>query len=176
MATRPRMAGTIKAKLALDPASFKQHKAELKGLERAARKEAIEEALLAGGEIIHSAAQSRAPGKIELRIIGGRTLRKKVDPRMMQVVKANGKFAAIGPDAKHWFYRFAEFGATPHDIAPVKRRALKFENGVLAGSASASGGVRMRPFLRPAVDNKGEAAVKAMGDVLAREISKALKG
>jgi hypothetical protein len=43
---------------------------------------------------------------------------------------------------------------------------LLFENGVLAGSARASGGVRMRPFLRPAVDNKGEAAVKAMGDVL----------
>lgn len=177
MASRPRMSGNVKARLSLEPASFARHKKQLKELARAARKEIIEEALMAGGEIIHSAAESRAPGPLQLRIIGGRSLRKRVDSAFSYVVKSNGKFAAIGPDSKHWYYRFSEFGAKPHDIAG-KGKMLKFEGPdgtVFSARAIKSGGVKMRPFLRPAVDNNGSDAVQAMGAVLAREIEKAAK-
>lgn len=171
------MSGNVKARLSLESASFARHKKQLKELARAARKEVIETALMAGGEIIHSAAESRAPGPLQLRIIGGRSLRKRVDSRFSFVVKSNGKFAAIGPDAKHWYYRFSEFGAKPHDIAG-KGKKLKFEGAdgtVFTARAIKSGGVKMRPFLRPAVDNNGEEAVQAMGAVLAAEIEKAAK-
>lgn len=177
MASRPRMSGNVKARLSLEPGSYARFKAQLKELTRAARKEVIEEALLAGGTIIHDVAESRAPGPLLLRIIGGRSLRKRVDSRFSFVVKSNGKFAAIGPDAKHWYYRFAEFGAKPHDIVG-KGKKLKFEGAdgtVFTARAIKSGGVKMRPFLRPAVDNNGDDAVQAMGAVLAREIEKAAK-
>ena len=178
MARRPRMDKSITGRLQLDPASYKQHKAELKQLERDVRKEIIEKALMAGGEIIHAAAESKAPGKLEIRIVGGRSLRKRVDARLQAIVKANGKFCAIGPDSKHWYYRFFEFGATSHDIRPRNKTAIAFmgDGGmVVRGSAKATGGVRIRPFLRPAVDTNADAAVGLMGDVLAVEIEKAVR-
>lgn len=171
------MSGNVKAKLSLEPGSYARFKAQLKELTRAARKEVIELALKAGGKIIHEAAESRAPGPLQLRIIGGRTLRKRVDSNFSGVVKSNGKFAAIAPDAKHWYYRFTEFGAKPHDITG-KGKMLKFEGAdgtTFVARARQTGGVKMKPFLRPAVDGQGEAAVRAMGDVLKREIEKAAR-
>jgi len=178
MARRPRMDKSITGRLQLDPASYKQHKAELKQLERAVRKEIIEKALMAGGVIVHAAAEAKAPGKLEIRIVGGRSLRKRVDGRLQAIVRANGKFCAIGPDAKHWYYRFSEFGASAHDIHPKTKSAIAFmgDSGmVVRGSAKATGAVRIRPFLRPAVDTNADAVVGLMGDVLAAEIAKAAK-
>lgn len=173
---RPRMSGNVKARLSLEPSFYARFKEQLKELARAARKEVIEEALLAGGTIIHQAAQSRAPGPfVVLKIVGGRSLRKRV----ANVVKSNGKFAAIGPDAKHWYYRFSEFGAKAHDIFPRKGKTLRFQGRdgeVFARSAKRTGGVKIRPFLRPAVDGRSEDAVRAMGVVLKREIEKAARG
>lgn len=176
MASRPRMTKSITGRLRLEPESYAKHKAALKELDRAVRKEIIESALMAGGEIVHAAAEAKAPGKLEIRIVGGRTLRKKIDSRMAKIVKANGKFCAIGPDAKHWFYRFFEFGATKHDIKPKNKKAIAFEAdgaAIARRGATATGGVQMRPFLRPAVDSNAGAATAAMGDVLARAIEKA---
>jgi HK97 gp10 family phage protein len=175
---RPHMAGNVKAKLSLDKNAYAKHKAALKELEKAVRKAIIEEALMAGGQLIYDDAQVWAPGPIVITLVSGRTLRKKVDPRFAKVVKGNTKLVAIGPDAKHWYYRFFEFGATPHDIKPKKAKTLRFEGKdgfVFARYASSTGGIRMRPFLRPAVDKNKTAAVIAMGDVLNREIKKAAR-
>jgi HK97 gp10 family phage protein len=142
------------------------------------RKEVIEKALLAGGGVIHSAAQARAPGPIELQIVTGRTLKRRVDSNFARVVKANAKVAAIGPDADHWYYRFFEFGAKVHDIAPKRVKALLLrgiDSARFAAKALRTGGTRMRPFLRPAVDENGDAAVAAMGRVLADELRKAAR-
>ncbi len=178
MASRPRMPGNVKAKLSLEPGSYARFKQQLKELERAVRKDVIEEALLAGGKPIYDEAQSRlGRSGLVMKIIGGRSLRKRVDPKFAGVVKSNGKFCAIGPDAKHWYLRFLEFGAKPHDIK-AKSGKLRFEgsNGtVFVATAKQTGGVKMRPFLRPAVDNRSDDAVRAMGAVLKREIEKAAK-
>lgn len=179
MPSRPRMSGSITGRLRLDPATYAKHKAVLKELARVDRKEVIEAALMAGGAIIHAAAESKAPGRLEIRIIGGRALRKRVDPRMAAIVRANGKFCVIGPSKKNWYFRFREFGASVHDIKPKNAGAIAFEGRsglVITGWANATGGVQMRPFLRPAVDENGDGAVVAMGDVLAREIERAAKG
>lgn len=169
----------VRAKLSLDRASYARHKAALKELERVVRKAIIEKALMAGGTPIHADAEALAPGPLAIEIVGGRTLRTKVDPKMAKVVKANAKLAAIGPDAKHWYYRFFEFGATAHDIAPKRVSALRFtgrDGTAFARHAHRSGGVRMRPFLRPAVDRNKDVAVKAMARVLESEIKKAARG
>lgn len=172
------MSGSVKARLSLEKDSYKRFKAQLKEMERAVRKEIIEEALTAGGTIIHDAADAAAPGPgVVLEIVGGRSLRKRIDPKLERVVKSNGKFAAIGPDKKHWYYRFYEFGAKPHDIAG-KGKMLRFEGPdgeVFVARARQTGGVPKRPFLRPAVDGNGDRAVQAMGAVLKREIEKAAK-
>lgn len=167
----------VKAKLAIDKASYAEFKSQLKQLERVARKEIIERALMAGGKVVHSAAEARAPGPLEIEIIGGRTLRTKVDPKFAAVVKSNAKLVAIGPDKKHWYYRFFEFGATPHDIKPKRAKVLVFEGRdgtAFIRWARKSGGVRMKPFLRPAVDNNASTAVQAMANVLNAEIRKVL--
>jgi HK97 gp10 family phage protein len=173
------MNGNVKARLSIEPASYAKHKAQLKELVRAARKEVIEKALRAGGVIIHEAAEEKAPGPgVVMQIISGRTLRKKVDPKFANVVKNNGKFVAIGPDKKHWHYRFFEFGARPHDIKAKRGGMLVFEGDdglVFVPAAKNTGGVPKRPFLRPAVDTRGDAAVRAMGQTLKTEIEKAAK-
>jgi HK97 gp10 family phage protein len=176
---RPRMSGNVKAKLSIEPRSYSRLKAQLKELERAVRKEIIEEALQQGGEVILKVAKAKAPGPhIILKIIGGRTLRKRIDPVFAKVVKSNGKFAAIGPDRKHWYYRFSEFGARAHDIFAKRAKTLRFHGKdglVFVSRARNTGGVKLRPFLRPAVDSRGEEAVRVMGLVLKREIEKAAK-
>ena len=174
MAGRPRMRGNVKAKLSLEPESYGRHKKALKELERAVRKEIIERALKAGGTPIHDVAQAKAPGKIEMRIIGGRTLKKRVDAKFAFIVKSNAKLVAIGPSKKHWYYRFFEFGATKHDISVTDPGWIAFLD-VVAPLARQTGGVRKQPFLRPAVDNNKDAAVRAMGSVLSKEIETAAR-
>ena len=180
MPGRPSMKKSITGRLSLEPTSYAAHKKVLKELGRAVRKEIIEKALMAGGKIIHADAEARAPGKLAIRVIGGRSLRKRVDAKLENIVKANGKFVAIGPDKKHWHYRFFEFGATAHDIRPTKsKKAIVFDGSsglVVTKSAKATGGVRMRPFLRPAVDRNANAAMMAIGNVLAKEINAAAEG
>lgn len=171
----PVMGRNVRARLALDPKSFAAHKAALKSLERVVRKEVIEAALLAGGEVIRDAAQSRAPGPIELQLTTGRTLKRRVDSKFAGVLKSNAKVAAIGPDAEHWYYRFFEFGAKAHDIAPKRVQALLLRGidaAKFAARAIQTGGVKMRAFLRPAVDENGDAAVQAMARVLESELRK----
>ncbi len=136
----PVIGRNVGGRLALDPKSYAAHKQALKDLERAVRKEVIEKALLAGGGVIHSAAQARAPGPIELELVTGRSLKRRVDPKFAGVLKANAKVAAIGPDAAHWYYRFFEFGAKVHDIAPKRVKALLLrgiDSGAVRGASAA---------------------------------------
>lgn len=170
-----RLANNVSARLAIDPKSYARWKDVIKQLERVTRREVVDKALTAGGSIIHDAAEQRAPGKLEQVIVGGRTLRSRVDAKFAFVLKANARVAAIGPDAKHWYYRFFEFGATPHDIHPHggKVLALMGDEGLhFAAHAERTGGVKKKPFLRPAVDEEGGAAINAMAFVLDEELRK----
>ncbi len=175
---RPRMSGNIKARLSLSAESFAKHKAALKKLANVTRKEITSAALLAGGIIIRDAANEKAPGPhIVCIVVTGRTLMKSRRFRGLgagRELKSNMRYAAIGPDADHWYYRFSEFGATKHDISVRDTGYVAFE-GIVRAWAKQSGGTRMRPFLRPAVDDFGQEAVNAMANVLKIEIAKAAR-
>lgn len=165
-------------KLSLDKNSYAKFSRQLEKLEKAARKEIVDRALLAGGQVIKDAADSRAPSSqtVVLETLTGRTLKKK---RKTLNAKSSARFAAVGVRNKRWFDRFFEFGASKHDISVSKPGSVAFEGNaglVVVPFAKNTGGVPMRPFLRPAVDEKGAAAITAMGEVLKREIEAAVRG
>lgn len=74
----------------------------------------------------------------------------------------------IGPDKKHWYHRFFEFGADRHEIKPKRAKRLRFEIGDVFVFARAvqHPGMAAKPFLRPAMDEHQGQAVAAVGDVL----------
>jgi HK97 gp10 family phage protein len=128
----------------------------LKALEEADKqaKKALKEAGKAGGEVFRKAAKDNAPGPAIVTVI------EKSSEGKVEV--------AVGPDKKHWYYRFFETGARPHEIRASKGDVL-YLPGVgreFFGSASETGGVNAKPFLRPAFDTKREAALKAFGDMI----------
>lgn len=109
------------------------------------------DALEAGGEVVRAAANAKAPGP------------HVVMQRDKQIVETLAT-VSIGPDKAHWYYRFAETGAQPHEISPRTRkrlRAVKFTSGgeVEFARVVAHPGMGARPFLRPAIlENERRAA------------------
>lgn len=123
----------------------------LKKLERmaeAARGEALVQAAESGADAILQRANELAPGPhlvMESRPVGG-----SVEVR-------------IGPDKEHWFYKFFESGAQPHEIDPKKAGALIFEgrNGLVMTKSVSHTGMRAQPFARPAMtERQGEAEAR----------------
>lgn len=169
------MARNYAARLALDPKSWNKFKKKLDNLEKVAKKQVQDAALKAGGEILKAEANAGAPGPhIVAEVVSGRTLKKK---RKSAGVKGNSRVVAVGPDQKHWYYRFPEFGAAPHDVSVSVPGSVKLYplGDVIRRWARMSGGIRRFAFLRRAFEGKGQAAVKEMGRVLGEEIVKAYK-
>lgn len=169
---RPRRrAASVRAKLSLDPKSVADFQRKLKDLEKVIRQAVEEDALMAGAQVIHDEAEKRAPGPyIEIEILSKGQLSKvsKVGASMSSA----SRVAAIGPDKEHWYYRFPEFGATPHDIAGSPVLAFQGDQGdVVTPFVHSAGGMPARPFMRPA-EAKADEARKAMADVLLAEIEK----
>ena len=65
-----------------------------------------------------------------------------------------------------------EYGTAKHFIEPKNRKALSFE-GVVRGKVSHPGSAQ-KPFMRPALDENQEEAVKAMAEYLRKRIHKEL--
>jgi HK97 gp10 family phage protein len=68
-------------------------------------------------------------------------------------VKAGGK------RAPHWHW--IEFGTKAHKIKPKRQEALSF-GGAIAGEVDHPGS-RPKPYMRPALDSKAQAAIAAVG-------------
>lgn len=166
------MARSNTIRMAMDPKSWGTFKRQLDALEKPARKQASDAALQQAGNILKDEANSRAPGPhVIAEVTGGRSLRKL---KKSAGVKANARVVAVGPDRKHWHYRWAEFGARPHNVAPRTKEALKLyrAGGVVRKWAKQAGGIRAFAFLRRAFSSKGDAAIKSLGEFLKKEIEK----
>lgn len=74
----------------------------------------------------------------------------------------------VGPVKAKWYYRFFETGTSAHLVLPRTKRALTI-GGEYAASAH-PGGIPAAPFLRPAIDEGGERAADAAGEVWKRAI------
>jgi HK97 gp10 family phage protein len=169
------MARNMAARMALDPKSWNQFKRKLDNMEKAVRKQVQDAALQAGGDVLKDAANANAPGPhIIAEVASGRTLKKK---RKSAGVKGNSRVVAVGPDQKHWYYRYAESGAMPHDVSINDPGWLYFwKLGIWRPWARRAGGIKKYAFLARAFEDKGDLAVQTMGKVLAEEIEKAFSG
>jgi HK97 gp10 family phage protein len=114
----------------------------------------------AGGEVIREEANRNAPGP---HVVMGH---EKAQNSQAEV--------EIGPDEEHWYYRFFEFGAGPHEIKAKTAAALAFEgrSGLVITQAVQHPGMAAVPFLRPAMDGKRKETVAEMGQVFRREIDR----
>lgn len=136
----------------------KELQAKLQELEESVAAEALRRAGEAGAKVLRDAANNRAPGPhIETEIV-------EADAASVTV--------AIGPDDDHWYYQFLELGAAPHDIQGRPLLAFEGDEGTVFTPGVSHRGMGARPFLRPAIDENEDAAVKRAGDVLRREIEK----
>lgn len=169
------MARKYAARLALDPKSWKKFEQKLTNMEKAVRKKVQDTALQAGGDVLKDDANANAPGPhIISEVVSGRTLKKK---RKSAGVKGNARVVAVGPDQEHWYYKFAEYGAIPHDVSVRDPGFLYFWRlGIWRAWAQRAGGIRKYAMLQRALEGKGEQAIKVMAEVLGREITKAFKG
>lgn len=150
---------SIRGHLAIDPQSWNRLRDQLKELEKAARKQILEQAVLAGAAVVKEEANQDAPGPhIEV------ALEKATD---------RNATAKVGPDAEHWFYRFTELGATPHEISGAPLVFMGEEGKVVTSSVSHPG-MPARPFLRPAMERKSEEAQQAMADVIEDALRRAV--
>jgi HK97 gp10 family phage protein len=106
-------------------------------------------AVSAGAEIIREAANGLAPGPhIKMRVARATASVVEVD---------------IGPDAEHWYYRFHETGAAPHEIRGKALLAFEGSNGTVVTPRVSHPGMGASPFLRPAHDANEGAATTEIG-------------
>ena len=140
-------------------------KAEMKGLDE------LRDKLLARAESVRSVAQRAAEagaGVIQKAADVGAPSPGSVKTRTTVLGRRGQVRVDIGSDKKHWHHMFFELGADPHEITPRVRRTLKFEVGEseIFARAVQHPGMAAKPFLRPAIDERQEQAVAAVGDVL----------
>lgn len=130
-------------------------------------KDVLKEATLEGAEVVREAAEDKAPGP---------HIEKDVTEKKKEKVSVD-----VGPDEDHWYYRFIEMGAQPHEISPKNAKALKLVGGSGSeevGFAARVGhpGMAARPFLRPAVDSNKEKVARVIGDVIIEKLKGIAKG
>ena len=98
----------------------------------------LREAGLAAAERIRAAAAGMAPGPhIRLRVA-----RQTATMVVME----------IGPDADHWYYKFFETGARPHEIVGNPTLSFEGRSGRVVTRRVQHPGMAANPFLRPAMD------------------------
>lgn len=147
------MAGEIRVRLEGDEALLRKLRAL--GVKVS---DVLEDAVDAAAQIVETYALGLAPGDgLDRETVVKRTTRVEV---------------AVGPDKRHWYYRFAETGAAAHGIAPESATVLVFQgdDGETFRARVSHPGVDQRAFLRPAMDSGGDDAQREMGDEWKRAI------
>ncbi|HBV97777.1 MAG: hypothetical protein JL50_02950 [Peptococcaceae bacterium BICA1-7] len=112
---------------------------------------AKKKALMAGAEIVKQEAEARANG----------------DPGI--AIKIEDSTALIGPDKRHWKWRFIEYGVGSHLIRPKRKEVLANKSaGEFFGEKVNHPGIAKKPFLRPALDENEDRIRQAIREELAR--------
>lgn len=201
---RPTFGKNITASLKFDQASLRQLEQALLELTKAADPEAIDEALMAGAQVVQKAQIRLAPGPhIGIELI--KNVKSVLKGSASKAIKANissdGRHVAIGPKKKVWYYQFHETGVKPHGVIKRKRtrkkqdavryKALKItltrrqkiarpmmswmQNGKRVFAKQVRGFAK-EPFVAPSVNDNQSEINAAMADVLRRKILKAITG
>jgi HK97 gp10 family phage protein len=73
-------------------------------------------------------------------------------------------------DQKAWYWHFVEFGTAAHTIKARNGKRLFF-NGIFAKVVNHPG-AKAKPFMRPALDNKANDAIRAVGRKISERLTK----
>lgn len=118
-------------------------------------------AAVKGAEVVHDAAEPRAPGPfIEVA---------------EDTLTDRQAAALVGPDEEHWYYRFHEFGAGSHPIPGAQFLVFEGDAGTVKTRSVDHPGMAASPFLRPAVDENMDAIYEAMRAEFERAIREAVR-
>lgn len=117
----------------------------------------LDAAVKAAAVVIRDEAQRKAPGP------------------GIEVAQAESAASSVtyhvGPKEDKWHYKFLETGTPPHRIRPKNRKALKLiPLGEVFAAGASHPGMAARPFLRPAIDTKANAARDAAGQAIKRAL------
>jgi len=125
-------------------------------------------ALRAGAKVIAEEAKQLCP--VGTDVPKGHQVGALRDSIKVSVNARSGKVTAkIKAGNEQAFYaHMVEFGTARHFIKPKNRKSL-FVAGLLRESVDHPG-AKKKPFMRPAVDGKADAAVEAIGDYLKQRI------
>lgn len=125
-------------------------------------------ALRAGAAVIAKEAKQNVPvdsGELKSSIRTSSNSKKGL-------VEAN---AVVGRKKKGWYATFVEFGTAPHIIKAGKNsKTLSFRdrNGVWRRATQVNHtGAQAKPFMRPALDSKGQEAIKAVADKIKERLT-----
>jgi HK97 gp10 family phage protein len=125
--------------------------------------------LRAGANVIREEARNRAPVKSGALRDSIRVSVRAKRGEVTATIKAGGK--------KAWYAHLVEYGTARHFIKPKNRQSLFFAG--LMKEVVDHPGAQRKPFMRPALDTKTQAAVEAaaayMRARLPRELKKAGK-
>lgn len=121
----------------------------------------MQAAALKGAEVVHDAAEPQAPGP-HIEVAPGELTDRRAS-------------ALVGPDEKHWYYRFFEFGAGSHPEPGTPFLVFEGDAGTIATRSVEHPGVAASPFLRPAVDEHKDEIYKAIAEVFEKAIREAVR-
>lgn len=125
-------------------------------------KAALTEIVLAAGEVIRAQAENNVRS-ISNRVAEAMS-KEVVDKRPTRVE------VHVGPGKKRaWYAHIIERGAKAHGIDPRRKKFLRFIDGSLHKHANHPG-VRPRPFMRPAFDNKKDDAKQQIAQGIRRVV------
>ena len=119
-------------------------------------------ALRAGAVLIQKEAKAGAPKKTGTLVAGIKVSTANRYGRVSATVKTTGKHAYLAPWLEH--------GTAAHNIQPKKKKFLSFGGIVMA--AVMHPGIKGKPFMRPAMDNKAGPALVAVGEYIKRRLDK----
>jgi hypothetical protein len=119
----------------------------------------------AGANVIRDEARLLAAKKSGAMAAAIKSVRgtRKSTGQVVAKVRLRGKHSFLGI--------FMEYGVLPHQIWVHAGKDSLVINGVTVGKRVWHPGLAPKPFFRPAIDTKAEAAVQAVGDYLTRYLS-----
>jgi HK97 gp10 family phage protein len=157
-------------------AGGKQLQEFLKALPAKVEKNIMRAALRAGARVIANEAKTLVPvgsGKLKKSLRTGSDATKG---KVTAYVRAGGRRSGATKDKDAFYAQFIEYGTAAHAIKPKNKKRLKFtaaDGTVVITRLVRHTGAKPKPFMRPAFDAKGDAAVRAVSAKIRERLTKA---
>lgn len=141
----------------------------LRQLPARSRRRVVKNGLRSGARVLAKEIEHNAPTKTG-------DLSNAVTVRTSARSAARGRFEAgvVVRPPEYRLVHLLEFGTDPHTIRTKRSRVLA-DGTTVFGTEVQHPGTPAQPFVRPAIDMKGNAAIQKMGDIWGRGVAREAK-